>query len=214
MKIRFVQRREAWRLTLYGWLLVLTCLAVLFLGFLTNLHSFLAVSEPIQAEALVVEGWIEDTTVQSAIAEFNARKYKVLITTGVELSIGYYISGYKTFADVSAATLRKVGFNPRQLVAVPARDAKRDRTFTAALALKDWLDKTSIRSINVYTTGTHARRSWVLYQRALGKSYQVGIIAADDPEYDARQWWKSSAGVKKALQEMLSYVYTILFNRE
>ncbi|MCU0552474.1 MAG: cytosine deaminase [Leptolyngbya sp. Prado105] len=214
MKLRFVQRRETWVLTFYGWLLVLTCSVVILFGFCANLHRFFAISEPIQAEALVVEGWLEDKTVTSAIAEFNTRNYKVLITTGIELPIGYYLSGYKTFAEVSAATLKQAGFNPGQLVVVPAKDAKRDRTFTAALALKDWLDQSPIRSINLYSSGTHARRSRMLYQRALGQAYQIGVIAADDPEYETRDWWKSSAGVKKVLIELVSYVYTIVFNRE
>jgi hypothetical protein len=215
LKIRFFCRRERWVLTAQGWLLMLTFLLVLLTGIFSNIHGFLAVSAPIRADVLIVEGWLEDSNLKTALSEFKTQNYRYLITTGVTLPNGYYLTDYKSFAELSAATLRAVGFDSNQLVAVPAENVKRDRTYTSALAVKSWIDRThpEIKAVNLYTSGVHARRSWLLYQKAFNSKIRVGIISADDPEYDHDDWWKSSAGVRKVMSEIIAYVYVQLFNR-
>lgn len=214
IKIRLFCRREKWVLTTQGWLLILTFLMVLLIGTVSNIHHFLAVNSPIQADTLVIEGWLEDSNLKTALSEFRERNYQYLITSGIELPRGYYLSQYKSFAELSAATIRSIGFNSNQLIAIPAKSVQRDRTFAAAVAVKDWIEKTNapIQAINVYSSGVHARRTWLLFQKAFGSKIQVGIIAADDPEYDDLHWWKSSAGVRKVMSEAIAYVYAKVFN--
>lgn len=214
IKFRFLCRRQRWVLTAQGWIVTLICLSTLLLGTLANIHSFLAISSPIAADALVVEGWLADEGIEAANAEFSSRYYQSLITTGGPLPRGYYLSSYKTFAELSAATLLAMGFNPNQLIAVPADYAVRDRTRASAIALKQWLahSGSAIKSINVYTAGVHARRSWRLYQKVLEPTVKVGIIAADNLDYDSRRWWTSSEGIKMVFSETISYLYTSLFS--
>ena len=64
-----------------------------------------------------------------------------------------------------------------------------------------------MRRINVVTESTHARRTCLLFQKALGKHVQGGIIAAPNPDYDKERWWRYSEGVKDVMSDNLSYVY-------
>lgn len=215
IKFRLLCRRQRWVLTAQGWIITLIFLFTLLAGVLVNIHSFLAVNSPLSADALVVEGWIADEGIEAAIAEFGSRPYQVLITTGGPLPRGYYLSHYKTFAELSAATLLAIGFNSNRVVAVPADYVVRDRTRANAVALKRWLthSNSAIKSINVYTAGVHARRSWRLYQKVLEPTLKVGIIAVNNLDYDSRRWWASSEGVKMVFSETISYLYASLFSR-
>jgi hypothetical protein len=87
-----------------------------------------------------------------------------------------------------------------------------DRTYASALALKNWLGSHGVveTNLNVISLGPHSRRSRLLFEKALGKDYKVGIIAIENQEYDAKQWWASSAGVRSMLDEIIAYLYTRL----
>lgn len=213
IKVRLFCYREKRVLTAQGWTVSLISLTALLLGILVNIHPFLAVTSPLRAEALVVEGWLNDQGVEKAVSEFKIGGYKTLITTGGALSRGSYLAQYKTYAALSAATLVKLGFNSNQLVVVPAKDVIRDRTYANALALSQWLtdSKSTLKSINLYTDGVHARRSRLLYQKALAP-VKVGIVAVTNLDYDPRHWWASSAGVKAVVSEAISYLYAQLFS--
>ena len=212
IKIPLFCRREKWVLTAKGWIIICVFLTALLLGSLVNIHSFLAVTAPVKAEVLVVEGWLTDEGVEKAVSEFKTGGYKTLITTGGAVPRGFYLAKYKTYAELSAATLVAIGFNPAQLVAVPAKYVIRDRTYANAIALSRWLaeSKSTIQSVNLYTDGVHARRSQLLYQQALAP-VKVGVIAVSDLDYDSQRWWTSSAGVKIVISESISYLYTRLF---
>jgi len=68
-----------------------------------------------------------------------------------------------------------------------------------------------MRSINVLTEDAHARRTWLLFQEALGPGVAVGIISVPDPDYDANHWWRSSDGVREVLDEGIAYGYARFF---
>lgn len=214
LKIRFFARQERWGLTVQGWLFTIALLLALVTGFFSNVHPFLAITEPIQAEALVLEGWLTDAGIKSAIAEFNARNYKLLMVTGGVLPRGFYLSQYKTFAELGTATLKANGFNEKQLVTVSGAYVDLQRTYANAIALQQWLKQhnSPIKSVNIYTAGAHARRSRFLYRKALGDAVKVGVIGVPNLEYDDRAWWRTSAGIKMVIPELLNYLYTRLFN--
>ena len=62
---------------------------------------------------------------------------------------------------------------------VPSRINDRDRTCSAALALRNWFREhhAGVQSINVVTEDVHARRSRLLFQKAFGPGVNVGIIS-------------------------------------
>ena len=67
-----------------------------------------------------------------------------------------------------------------------------------------------VRSINVVTEDVHARRTRLLFQKALGNDVAVGIISVPNPDYDARHWWRYSEGVKDVFAESVAYIYARL----
>ena len=89
----------------------------------------------------------------------------------------------------------------------------RDRTYGSAVALRNWFrdHNTPVSRINLVTEDVHARRTRVLFEKALGKNVAVGIIAVPNPDYDWRRWWWYSEGVKAVGSEALAYVYARLF---
>lgn len=69
-----ISYQPRWGLTFKGWLLTIcSFMAVtVFLGF--NIYAFLAPVAPMDAEALVIEGWIDDDGLQGAIARLSATR--------------------------------------------------------------------------------------------------------------------------------------------
>jgi uncharacterized SAM-binding protein YcdF (DUF218 family) len=88
----------------------------------------------------------------------------------------------------------------------------RDRTFGSAIALRNWLraHEMWVQSINVVTENVHARRTRLLFQKALGHDVAVGIISVPNPDYDAQHWWRYSEGVKDVVSETAVYMYARL----
>lgn len=214
-KIRLIRRQEQWTLTTQGWAVALLCAATLIVFTITHIHSFLAVTSPVKANVLVVEGWLPDYALKNAIAEFEkSGDYRKIITTGGPLEKGYFLAQYKNFAELSAATLRELGFEKEKLVAVPTPKAIKDRTYTSAVALRQWLSKSDLKleSINLYTLDVHARRSWLIFKQVLAPTIKVGVIAVKSPDYDPDNWWNSSAGVRSVISETIAYIYARFVN--
>lgn len=57
------------------------------------------------------------------------------------------------------------------------------------------------------TVGTHARRTWLVYQKVFKPQTDIGVICHPDEEYQADRWWQSSAGIKAVLTEGLGWAY-------
>ena len=104
----------------------------------------------------------------------------------------------------------RVGFPPQ-----PSHVIGRDRTYSSAIALRDWFHQHNVRvqSINVVTEGTHARRTRLLFEKALGSNVAVGVIAVPSPDFDARHWWRYSEGVEEVVTEGVAYLYAKFFFR-
>lgn len=210
-----LKRKEYYLPTLRGWLLLLVVLVGLLVVLVRGLFWFLAPTAPTDAEILVVEGWLPDKALEKAVREFRSHNYRLLVTTGGPLREGSYLSAYKSYAELSAASIRLLGIQDSQLVAVPAPLVKEDRTYTSAVALKHWMEKSGYRprGLNLFSLGAHARRSRLMFEKALGPDIAVGVIAVEDPDYDPRLWWTSSSGVRDVLDEAIGYAYAaILFH--
>jgi uncharacterized SAM-binding protein YcdF (DUF218 family) len=186
----------------------------LVVGLLPQVYPFFAVVQPIAADVLVVEGWELDGNLERAAAEFRSRPYRYLLTTGARLDQGSYLSEYQTFAELAAATLIKIGIEPDRIIAVPSPQVRRNRTYASAVALQEWLDQNpgKVHQINLISSGAHARRSWMLFKKALGQRIKIGIIATPDYSYSNERWWTSSEGAKTVIFEAIAYVYATVFN--
>ena len=205
-----------WVPTWQGWTVALLLAAGGAIGLALTVHPFLAVTRPVATDTLVVEGWCYDPVLGAALQEFQRGGYTRLLVTGGPVEVGGPLSGYRTYAEAGAATLRTmVPSNapiPVPILEVPAARVDRDRTHSTAVALRQWFDARgeAPARINLVTVGTHARRSRKLFEMAMGPEVEMGIISAADPTYDARRWWSSSAGVRSVLSELIAYAYVAL----
>jgi uncharacterized SAM-binding protein YcdF (DUF218 family) len=207
-------RRERWSLSWRGWLILAFALVLTSVLFLKSAYPFLATTHRVDADTLVVEGWVHDYAIKAAVSEFGSGSYKYIFTTGGPVvGIGGYVNDSQTSASVGAHLLKKAGVPDESLQMVPSRTIDRDRTYSSAAALRDWIQEhqLSVQRINVVTENTHGRRTRLLFQKALGKNVQVGIIAAPNPDYNNERWWWYSEGVKDVGSETLAYLYARLF---
>ncbi len=201
--------KPRWGLTKRAWLMLLFASILTGLITLTQIHPFLAVSEPIEADALIIEGWADDPVVAGAMAEFERGNYQLILTTGSPLGKGSYLSQYKTLAELAAATLIALQVPPELIVAIPTPPVKIDRTAASAQAVKQWLSQANfkIRRVNIYSYDAHTRRSWWIFKRILEPEVKVGAIAHPSLDYDSKKWFTSSAGVRAILSETIAYLY-------
>lgn len=214
-KIRIVTLKACWVPTLWGWILLLALFFTAAVVGVFNVQGFLSPVDPERnAEALVVEGWLPDYTLEAAVHEFKTHPYNLCIATGGTMEEGNYLSKYKTFADVAYLTLRKLGIDSQQIVSVPSPLVNKDRTYASSVALREWFESSgrSVHSLNVFSLGCHSRRSRMLFSKALGKKVAVGVIACSDRSYDARRWWHYSSGLRSVIGEAMVYVYALFFS--
>src|SRR5437868_14466756 len=95
---------------------------------------------------------------------------------------------------------------------VPSHVNGRERTYSTAIALRDWFrDNTPVHTINLVTEGAHARRTRLLYQKAVGRNVTVAIIAVSNADYNPKQWWRYSDGVREVIGESIAYIYAKFF---
>jgi uncharacterized SAM-binding protein YcdF (DUF218 family) len=158
---------------------------------------------------MVVEGWLQDDAVADVLGHLSTGDYRHIITTGGRLSRGSLLARYGTFAELAAETLVRAGVAPERLQAVPAPPTLRDRTYSSAMAVRDWFRNggIAIDKVDIVTKGPHARRSRLLFQMALGADVEVGVIALPPTGYNENEWWKSSAGVRTVISESIAYLY-------
>ncbi len=207
-----LRRRECLVPTGPGWILLCLSALGLLLVVARGLQPFLAVTDSVPGGVLVVEGWVPDYMLQAAIAEFKRTHYDRLFVTGIPLDHGAPLSEYENYAQLGAATLVKLGLSTNDVQAVPAPGTRRDRTYATALTLRHWWQDHGIApaKVNLITGGPHARRSRLMFEKALGKRVIVGVIAVPAKDYDERRWWRYSQGVRTILSEALAYTYARL----
>jgi len=209
-----LRREYRWVLSLRAKLLLLVALVALSLGTLLGVYPFLAITQRVDADVLVVEGWVHPYAIRASVEEFENHSYQNVFTTGGPvIGKGGYINDYQTSASVGADSLKKEGLPAELVQIVPSHFMGRDRTYSSATALWNWFREHDlpVRSINIVTEGAHARRTRLLFEKALGPKVTIGIIAVPNPDYDAKHWWRYSEGVEDVVTEVVAYVYARLF---
>jgi uncharacterized SAM-binding protein YcdF (DUF218 family) len=202
-------RRESWQLSVRGKILVLIALVgALFAGHYV-IYPWLAVTNRVPGEYLIVEGWIHNSGFEQAIQEFKKDGYRMILTSGCRVADTSDFDGNANYADWGAEKVERLGLSKDLVQPVPCWDDHVDRTYHSALAIKDWFrgHHITVTGIDVVTMGPHARRTRLLFQKAFGSKVAVGVIAMPDTMYDSRHWWRSSEGVRDVMGEAIAYVY-------
>jgi len=192
-------------------------MAILIVGvgfaFLKILYPFLAPEKPPQQGLMVVEGWIHDFALDEAVLLYKTGDYSKIICTGVPIETGSYIQQFKSYPEMTANRLRQLGIPEKEIIVTVADETKKDRTYLAAVALRQSFMTYNIQETNIHlvTVGAHGRRSQMLFKKALGPDYAIGVTSLEDYTYDEENWYTCSEGVRSVLGEFIAYIYAALF---
>jgi hypothetical protein len=210
----FIRRREIWLPTIWGWLALLLIGAAMVVLVARSLHPFLAPTQPVGARILVVEGWMEPEGLDQAIVAFRSGRYERIVTTGGPISWPG-LHGPSTFAERAAGYLKQHGLAEDAVTAVPVPNTAQDRTYLSAVMVREWAQRTGLAldALDVFSSGTHARRSRLLYRLAFGPSVNVGVYAARSSDYDADAWWRTSTGARDVLDQAIGLLWVKCFFR-
>ena len=208
-------RRNRWVLVPWAKLVLLSLILALAVTTLLGIYPFLAITHRVSADLLVVEGWVHSYAIRASVEEFKSGSYQRVFTTGGPvIGKGGYINDYQTAASVGADLLKEAGIPSELVQMVPSRVMGRDRTYSSAIALRDWFREhnVQVRSLNIVTEGAHARRTRLLFEKALGPDIRVGIISIPSPDYDVTHWWYYSEGAEEIVEESIGYIYAKFFS--
>lgn len=209
-----ISTRRKWRPSLPPkWALfgVLLGISVIVLPVLRSIHNFLAVNSPVGQGVLVVEAWIPARTLAESLDTFNSGHYSHVIVVGGPIQRnGSEPYPPKTYDEVAAKQLEKLGLDPKRLVRITVPPVEEGyRTLASAAAVRRWLGcSQSPPYVDVFTAGVHARKSWAVFRYALGDCYRVGIIAGNEYVYDRRFWFFSTTGIWYVARDLAGYVYS------
>ena len=207
MHLSLFQKRTCVVPTWRGWVVLLLLAAALSVFLVRNAYGFLAVQDPRPGGFLVLEGWEPDYVLTEALAELERHSYDGIIVAGDPIGKGAPLSEYSDYAQLTVAILEKMGADPRRLHVAVAGPVARDRTYSMSVTLHAWLIAHGHpeANINLMTLGAHARRSRLLFEKAIGR--KVGVIAIADRDFVPSHWWRSSAGFRGVTSELIAYIY-------
>ena len=193
------------------WLLLLFLIisaASAFYG-LRNLAHYLALTEPKNGDYLIVEGWIDENSLNQAHKVFIEGQYKYLITTG---GLDRHCK-LESYAEKSARYLISIGLSTEKIIVIPTPESAQARTFLSAVVVRNWLQKRSINNVvlDVFTEGVHARRTYYLYNLAFRSTADIGIYASMPLRYELPIWWETSEGAKLTLTELFGFIWAVFF---
>ncbi len=180
---------------------------------LGHTYDFLAITKEPETEMLVVEGWIPETGLRKAIDYYHDHNYKYMVITGVPITQWSFSSPYSNMADASARSMREMFFKDSIYIASIPSTVVRDRTYGTAVSLKMKMEEGEIpmRKFDLFTMGAHARRSHLMYQKAID-TLICGVITDTDLSYNPPDWYKTSYGFRIVISELISYLYSrVLF---
>jgi len=212
-KISLFEQKMCYFPTWQGMIFIFAIVSIITLLVIFKLESFFIVTDRVKTKVLVVEGWIPEKSLKFALKEFKDGNYDFIFTTGLIFEVRPSLTSYKSHATLAKHLLVLHGGDEKKIIAVPAGVAKRNRTFASALALKKYFRKNDIKadSFNIITVSHHSRRTRLLFEKAFGDDFNIGIISSKFSLMHKGHWMKSSYGLKTIFGEAVSYIYAKLF---
>lgn len=209
--LRLYRRRTVPVPTFLGGLLLVSLFGVTLLLSLRALAFFLAQNAPVGHGILVVEGWLSVDELRLAAETFRQGSYGALVVSGGPVADPLCEGRFGSYAERAAAKMRDLGISEPLLVVAPAPASAQERTYRSAVSVRQSLETSgrSVKALDVFSRGPHARRSGLLYRVAFGDGVEVGVRAAPPSEYPLSRWWRSSAGVKDIIGESIAYAWTL-----
>jgi hypothetical protein len=204
---RLTTIRERRVLTPVGWVTLSMAFGFVLVLIILFIHPFLAPIKPVEGSVLVVIGQFSDYSLKEIKDRFE--EGKLLVTVGEKYTTGHPMAQYKSEADWTASRLNAQGVLLGKIIPIAITIyPMKDRTYHKALAVKKGLNKAGFAqaSIDVVSSGVHARRTWLLFEKVFS-SVAVGVIAIRPENYDTSRWWLFSEGVRSVISESVAYLY-------
>jgi len=171
-----------------------------------SLHDYLAPTAPTPgAQVLIVEASTSPEVLRYVQALVKSGRYSRFVAVGTPIDPFSLMASYGTGADLWAAHLLSMGVPREAIEVVRMPGLPRHRTAHKALAVRRHLGARPALAVDLLSHTTHARRSFLIYERAL-RPTRVGVLSAPDA-YDADAWWNSSGGVRAVIGELLALGY-------
>lgn len=203
---RLFRRKSLVLPTLVGWLLILVMLGLI-LGFLfRNMAIFLTVNDPVGADYLVIESWMDKGELDQALEYFNAQDFAKAVIVGGPISDDFHRMD-TSYAERGANYLQAQGLPGAKLAVVKVPYSAQNRTFLNGVMVREWFKQQgiSLTRLDVFSSSTHTRRSRDLYQLAFGEQTEIGIIASEPLGFTPAHWWKSSDSGKGVAVEFAGW---------
>lgn len=188
-------------------------LFLLILAWISCGESYLSLTHRVPADILVVEGWIGRKALRAAVDEFNRGGYRFIVASG-GLTSGRWEDQPASYAEMAAGEMRRLGVPNEKIFVATSEQNETHRTFESAVAVRRVLQTAGIypKAINVFSYGSHARRSRLVFAKANGPGTEAGVISWTPTEYSAFPWWRSSERAREMIEETAAYLYEVLFN--
>ncbi len=181
------------------------------LDLLKHARGFLSVRRPVRADVLIVESWLWDSLLRSAVDLYLEGSYRLIIVTGV-----YSKSGPHTPSKRTARRLVDMGAPEKAVKVAEERVSRFHNTATAGLALRRWLaDHPSVRAVNIFTHGPHTRKTYTIFKRMLPRYVHIGIlppIPQRGTKKSRHRFGRSSLrGALYLMKNIMEYIYATLW---
>ncbi len=206
MDLTTIRKRRV--LTPLGWVTLSMAIGFILVLVILFVHPFLAPTKPVEGGVLVVEAWAADYALE--VKElFEKGKYKLIVIIGRKYGADHPLAHYRNSANWTVSKFKDRGIPEGKIVPIWITIyPRKDRTYHKALVAKKRINEVGFTqaSIDVVSFGTHARRTWLLYEKAF-PSVDVGVIAITPDSYDTSRWWLFSEGVRNVISESIAYLY-------
>lgn len=215
MKIRIIKKTHCYRPTFLGMVIFLILLLIIIRLSLPGFHSFLHKEKPVESKNMVLEGWVSTYALPDFIKFYKDNGYKNLIVTGIPMTQYEYASDFNYTSQATIQALKHYGFTDTIYEAAIPQNVYQDRTYSTAIIARSIIDQHPewSKSFNIYSMGVHSRRTLLLFEKAFGKNYNIGIISHSDRTYIGNMWWRSSVGFRTVSNEVLAFFYAkFIFN--
>jgi uncharacterized SAM-binding protein YcdF (DUF218 family) len=213
-RLQLIRRRTIWCPTWMGTLCLALGLGIPLAWWFIRGEAFLSSADRLSAEVLVVEGWIGRDGVRAAGVEFAQRGYQYIVTTGGRTSAERWDEGGWSYAEGAEHELIRSRVPQDRIIVARAQDTDTQRTYESAVAVWRALQAKGIkpRTVNVFTFGSHARRSALVFGKVLGPETKVGAISWAPPGYSSTPWWHSSDRAREMITETAGYLFEAILN--
>ena len=192
--------------TLSGWLLILVAIGLV-VGFVfRNMAIFLTVNEPVGADYLVIESWMDKEELDQALEYFNAHDFEKAILVGGPISNDFHRID-TSYAERGANYFRARDMPVEKSVIVNAPYSAQNRTFLNAVMVREWFKQQgiSLTRLDVFSSSVHTRRSRDLYRLAFGDQVEIGITASEPRDFTPEDWWNSNDRGKGVAVELAGW---------